>query len=237
MKIRYIGHSGFLVEWETCYWLFDYYTGDIPKLDAKKKVFVFVSHGHSDHLNPKVFELRHEHPNVEYVLSSDIELPREDWVFTHVTRVEPEKQYELRDLDNRALLLKTLKSTDEGVAFLLNYIGNTVYHAGDLNLWVWKEESREYNEDMEAAFEEQMKHLMGVAIDVAFVPLDPRQEEYYYLGLESLLNTADVKRVFPMHFGEDFSVIERYRKEKAASLRSTVLEDIGQAGQEWEIKL
>ena len=54
--------------------------------------------------------------------------------------------------DNRALLLKTLKSTDEGVAFLLNYIGNTVYHAGDLNLWVWKEESREYNEDMEARF-------------------------------------------------------------------------------------
>jgi L-ascorbate metabolism protein UlaG (beta-lactamase superfamily) len=237
MKVRYIGRSGFLVEWETCYWLFDYYTGDIPKLDAKKKVFVFVSHRHSDHLNPKVFELRHEHRNVEYVLSSDIELPREDWVFTHVTRVEPEKQYELRDLDNRVLLLKTLKSTDEGVAFLLNYIGNTVYHAGDLNLWVWKEESREYNEDMEAAFEEQMKHLMGVAIDVAFVPLDPRQEEYYYLGLESLLNTADVKRVFPMHFGGDFSVIERYRKEKAASLRSTVLEDIGQAGQEWEIKL
>ena len=82
-----------------------------------------------------------------------------------------------------------------------------------------------------------MKHLMGVAIDVAFVPLDPRQEEYYYLGLESLLNTADVKRVFPMHFGEDFSVIERYRKERTATLRSTVLEDIGQAGQEWEIKL
>ena len=237
MKITYIGHSGFLMEWETCYWLFDYYIGDIPQMDAEKKVFVFVSHKHGDHLNPKVFDLRHEYRDIEYVLSSDIERPQVDGVFGQVVHVEPAKRYELHDGDREMIRLTTLKSTDLGVAFLLNYLGKTVYHAGDLNLWVWKEETKQNNEDMTAAFSEQMDHLKGIAIDIAFVPLDPRQEEYYYMGLESLLSAAKVKRVFPMHFGKEFSVIERYKKERAANPRGTVIMDIGRAGQEWEIDL
>ncbi len=237
MKISYVGHSGFLVEWEACYWLFDYHTGDIPQMDEEKKVFVFVSHKHGDHLNPRVFDLRHEYPNIEYVLSSDIEVPQGDWVSKQVTRVEPEKRYELCDGDSQMVLLATLRSTDLGVAFLLSYLGKTVYHAGDLNLWMWKEETKQYNEDMAAAFREQMNHLKGIAIDVAFVPLDPRQEEYYYLGLEALLNTAKVKRVFPMHFGSEFSVIERYKMKRAANPSGTIIMDIRQAGKEWEIDL
>jgi len=241
MKITYIGHSGFLMEWETCYWLFDYYTGDIPQMDAKKKVFVFVSHKHGDHLNPKVFDLRHEYRDIEYVLSSDIEQPQGDGVFGHIIYVEPAKRYELRDGHHETVRLTTLKSTDLGVAFLLNYLGKTVYHAGDLNLWVWKEETKQYNDDMTAAFNEQMAHLKdhlnGTAIDVAFVPLDPRQEEYYYMGLDSLLSTAKVKTVFPMHFGKEFSVIERYKKERAASPHGTVIVNVDRAGQEWEIDL
>ena len=235
MKVRYIGHSGFLIEWERCYWLFDYYTGDIPRMDAEKKVFVFASHSHGDHFNPRVFRMRHEYPNIGYILSSDIDLPHEDWVSKLVTRVEPEKQYELFDGDNRSIKLMTLKSTDLGVALLLSYLGKTIYHAGDLNHWVWKEETQQYNDDMTAAFREQMSHLEGLAIDVAFVPLDPRQEEYYHLGLEGLLSTANVKRVFPMHFGREFSVIERYKKDRAANLGATILMDIERAGQEWEI--
>ena len=235
MKVSYIGHSGFLLEREACYWLFDYYTGDIPKMDAEKKLFVFVSHKHGDHFNPRVFDLRHEYRDIEYVLSSDIELPQEDWVSEKVTRVDPERRYKFDDGHNQIVLLKTLKSTDLGVAFLLSYLGKTVYHAGDLNLWVWKEETQQYNDDMAAAFQEQMNHLRGLAIDVAFVPLDPRQEEYYYLGLEALLSTAKVKRVFPMHFGDEFSVIERYKKDRAGNLRGTILTDIERAGQGWEL--
>jgi len=235
MKVSYIGHSGFLVEWDACYWLFDYYTGDLPEMDEGKKVFVFVSHRHGDHLNRKIFDLRHKYPKIEYVLSSDIELPVEDWIFNLVTLVDPEDDYELDDGRGQTIHLITLKSTDEGVAFLLNYLSKTVYHAGDLNLWVWKEETEQYNADMRAAFNQQMDHLKDVAIDVAFVPLDPRQEEDYYSGLEALLNTAKVKRVFPMHFGKDFSVIERYKRERPTSPHGTVIMDISRAGQEWQI--
>ena len=36
MKITYINHSGFLVETENCYYVFDYYKGEIPRLDKSK---------------------------------------------------------------------------------------------------------------------------------------------------------------------------------------------------------
>ena len=90
---------------------------------------------------------------------------------------------------------------------------------------------------MTEAFSEQMDHLEGLVIDLAFVPLDPRQEEYYSMGLEGLLKKARVKRVFPMNFGRDFGVIGRYKEERAGNLGETVLMDIRKASQEWEIDL
>lgn len=36
MKITYINHSGFLVETENCYYIFDYYKGEMPRLDKSK---------------------------------------------------------------------------------------------------------------------------------------------------------------------------------------------------------
>ena len=40
MKITYLNHSGFLLEWSQSYWFFDYYKGEIPVLDEEKDIFV-----------------------------------------------------------------------------------------------------------------------------------------------------------------------------------------------------
>lgn len=40
MKITYINHSGFLIETKDCYYIFDYYQGDLPTLDKSKAVIV-----------------------------------------------------------------------------------------------------------------------------------------------------------------------------------------------------
>ncbi len=37
MKITYINHSGFLVETRDCYYIFDYFKGELPYLDKKKR--------------------------------------------------------------------------------------------------------------------------------------------------------------------------------------------------------
>ena len=57
MKITYINHSGFLVEVKDCYYIFDYYKGELPPLDKNKEVIVFCSHFHEDHFNPQIFEI------------------------------------------------------------------------------------------------------------------------------------------------------------------------------------
>lgn len=245
MDITYIGHSGFLLEWENCYWIFDYYKGEIPNLATDKMIIVFVSHMHGDHYNPDIFNLSQKYQNISYVLSSDIKLnDREvlkfglsDEIIRRIHSVKPSHPYEFFDLCNNRIALKTLKSTDSGVAFLLNYQGRTIYHAGDLNLWVWKGETKQYNNNMRAMFQKQMCELKELSIDVAFAPLDPRQEEDYYLGLESLLETAKVSYVFPMHFWDQPSIIDQFKKERPWKDRAVEIFRIDREGQHFCIEI
>lgn len=73
MKITYINHSGFLVETENCYYVFDYYKGEMPSLDKSKEAIVFCSHFHQDHFNPKIFEILDDTGmNYQAVLAKDI---------------------------------------------------------------------------------------------------------------------------------------------------------------------
>ena len=74
MSVTYIGHSGFLVETGSCYYLFDYFQGPLPPLNRDKPVIVLSSHSHHDHYNPAVFSLlaRQGVRKIYPVLSSDI---------------------------------------------------------------------------------------------------------------------------------------------------------------------
>ncbi len=242
MEITYIGHSGFLMEWENCYWLFDYYTGSIPVLDPGKKLFVFSSHKHADHFNPEIFSLKDQYPNIEYILSSDIRLPKEyretaaASTRDRIRSVEPRGEYLLQDAQGHRIVLKTLRSTDCGVAFLLSYRETTVYHAGDLNHWIWKGEVKQVNNNMTAMFEKEMKELQELSIDIAFVPLDPRQEEWYYLGIQKLLDTARVRYVFPMHFWDKPEIVQQFRQERGSYMNGAQLMDVKEAGQRWRLE-
>ena len=78
MKITYIHHSSFSVEINKCILLFDYYKGNLPKFDENKKLYVFSSHSHYDHFDKAIFDLEKTHPNVTYILSNDIHVPKKD---------------------------------------------------------------------------------------------------------------------------------------------------------------
>ncbi len=245
MNITYIGHSGCLIEWETSYWLFDYHRGEIPEMDPAKKVFVFVSHRHKDHYNPNILRLSFHYPDIVFVLSSDIRTAKNDGLKMGIPEktldgiifVKPSEEYELSDADGERIVLKTLKSTDRGVAFLLQYKGKSVYHAGDLNLWVWKEESKQYNNNMTALFQREMEKLKDVPIDIAFAPIDPRQGEWYAKGVEILLNTAAIRYLFPMHFWDKPSLIRQFKQDHTASINHAEVMDISQDGQTWELEI
>ena len=79
MTVTYIGHSGFLLETEDAYFLFDYFEGTIPELKNNKSIIVFSSHRHHDHFNPEIFELikkcvNNEDENLENNISVKDEL-------------------------------------------------------------------------------------------------------------------------------------------------------------------
>ena len=215
MHIKYLGHSGFLAETESARLLFDYYTGELPE-KAGKPLYVFVSHSHHDHFNPAIFSL----DAAAYILSDDIRLSRSD-----VTLMAADTQ---RDVD--ALHIRTLRSTDEGVAFLVKVDGHTVYHAGDLHLWLWGEEDTpEEAETMTRAFRREMEKLRAEKIDVAFLPLDGRQSsEQYWLGLDYAARTLDIRHIVPMHLWGRYEIIAPL-KEREYGGRITYIREEGQA--------
>lgn len=211
MKVQYIHHSCFLIETDRFYYLFDYAKGFLPKMDAEKPIFVLSSHGHSDHYNPEVFSMlsaagmRH----IRAILSEDIEAPA-NMDFLHVS---PGREYDL----GAQLRLATFQSTDLGVAFLIEDQDALIYHAGDLNDWVWEGESASYNEKMTADYRRQIELLSEKLnqreIDAAFVVLDPRQEKDYARGLCYFLENISAKQVYPMHYWERPAVIDAFLNE------------------------
>lgn len=67
------------------------------------------------------------------------------------------KPHEEKVID--ACTVSTLKSTDEGVAFLVKTEGKTIYHAGDLHWWDWPGEPEEDNKMMERQYKEELESL------------------------------------------------------------------------------
>ena len=116
MRVTYLGHSGFLVELEDTYFLFDYYKGSLPKMDTEKKILVFVSHAHYDHYRKEIFTLRDSFSRIRFVLSSDIFVREAE----DVVSMKPNEETVVF-----GCRIRTLRSTDEGVAFLVHYRGRT----------------------------------------------------------------------------------------------------------------
>ena len=90
MEITHIAHCGVLIETPSCYLLFDYYKGPIPQIKQGKPLYIFVSHFHKDHFNPKIFGFK----NAFFILSDDIKTAPEN---LNVKFVSAENTYELSE--------------------------------------------------------------------------------------------------------------------------------------------
>ena len=180
-------------------------------MDAAKPILVLSSHGHSDHYNPGVFSLLSAAgmQSIRAILSDDIELPEN----VSTLQVSPDMSYDLGPQQK----LTTFRSTDLGVAFLVEDHQELIYHAGDLNDWVWEEESESYNEQMTINYRKEInllaQKLNHREIDVAFVVLDPRQEKDYDRGLCYFLENIPAKQVYPMHNWDKPAIIETFLKD------------------------
>ena len=234
MTVTYIAHSAFLVEWDKFYTLFDYvyeeeYTGELPELDPAKPLLVFASHRHEDHFDAKVCRLRDKYPLTQFFFSRDVNLSerRRGWLnisdedYARITLLRSDEVY-MTEVAGEELVIRTIKSTDIGLAFLVRAEGKVIYHAGDCNWWHWTSEGKAYCDHMELMYKKAVEKIgqsvrnealdSGCAerIDVAMVPLDPRLQGGFDLGVTQLLKVVDVGCVFPMHLWEKYDTVRDF---------------------------
>lgn len=222
MIIDYLGHSGFLFETDRELLLFDYYRGDLSLLRQKPKekpLFVFVSHVHGDHYNPNIFTLADGYRSVTFLLSFDLKgdhcIPSNH----EIIYVDEDQTYAVEDLGT----VQTLRSTDEGVAFLVATSKEVIFHAGDLHWWDWPGEDPEWLKEQEIVFQREIQKIEKTTIDVACVVLDDRLEENYARGMEYFLQKCHPRYVIPMHFWKDQSVVDRFNLRPGEWKTDTIL--------------
>jgi len=209
MNITYYNHSGFSVETENKVLVFDYYSqgGRFDFFDPKKyigkDIVFFVSHNHDDHFDTRIFLWAGK---VTYVISDDIKLDPD--FKGEVLFVKPHETYSFQ-----GMTIETLQSNDEGVAFVVEADGKTIYHAGDLNWWHWNGESDKFNDDIAKSYQEEIQRMKGKKIDVAFIPADLRLEDKYCWATDYFIEEIGTSAVFPMHFWGKFQVCQMLKKK------------------------
>lgn len=202
-KITYLHHSGFTVETANHYLVLDY-EGGVPAPDSARLsqpgAAVFVSHKHPDHFTPEVFDWAAANPGLSLVLARDV--PRhKDFLCARPGEI----------LETQGITVRSLKSNDAGAAFLIKTDGLCLYHAGDLNWWHWAGEPDYWNDNMRRRYQREMDSLKGEAVDIAFVPVDPRLGDAAVWGLSLFMSTVGARLTFPMHFWDDYTVFDRMR--------------------------
>ena len=237
MKVTYIYHSGFAVELDNCILLFDYYKGELPRWEKNKMIYVFASHKHQDHFQLKIFDLAKEYPKIHYFLGSDIKLNGKylerkniaPSIKENITNVGKNKRLSFDKIE-----ILSLRSTDEGVAFIISAEGRNIYHAGDLNWWHWDGEPYPFNENMARDYKKEIDSIQGMHFDAAFVPLDPRLGHAYGFGMDYFLKHTNADKVFPMHMWEEYGYIGKYKKTLTGWQYGEQIMDIDRPGQEFE---
>lgn len=249
MRVIFIHHSCFVVEVDEKVLIFDYFKGDrvpgyrfggvLPEYEADTPVFVFASHSHKDHFDMDVLRWTEKYHNIHYIFSKDTKMSP-NFLKKHginpavrdkILYVGPNASYEVEDVK-----IETYRSTDAGVAFLVETNGVSLYHAGDLNNWKWDGAGELVNGAMETNYKIQIRKLENKNINLAFVPLDPRQGQYEDLGMDYFLRHTNAEYVFPMHMWQDYRGITRYLKKISNHRMAERIVEIERENQVFDIK-
>lgn len=219
MRLMYVFHSGFLIEAEGFAILIDYFkdTGVSPRdgyvhrelLRRPGRLYVLSSHAHPDHFNKEVLQWREEKEDIQYIFSRDILRARKAQNGEALFLMKGE------EYADEYLSIKALGSTDIGISFLIRTEGKTIFHAGDLNNWHWKDESTP--EEIAVAERDYLKELELLAdttdrLDAALFPVDPRLGTDFARGAEQLINRIPIGLFAPMHFGEHYDKLNSFRE-------------------------
>lgn len=225
LSVEYLGGSGFLVSYENNGLLFDCSESgtDIRKMPDEETLSgfdtltVFISHSHEDHFSPKLFDLCPSH--TQYIFGYDVPSEYEGH------RMNPGDVFKTGNLTVTAF-----GSTDEGVSFYVKADGFTLFHAGDLNWWHWRDTSTIAEiEESEKSFRSCVDPIPSGEIDLAFFPVDPRQGSMYDAGAGYFVMEKKPRVLIPMHFQGRPDAARRFAlTSETASTKIVVLPNAGE---------
>lgn len=199
--VTYFHHSGFSVAVQDTLLVFDYWRGEHDELplnaqlknadfEGYKRILVFVSHDHEDHFDEVIYSWDYQRLPISYIVSDDLPIGKRG------KRVKPGDALTIGDAD-----IQVFDSTDKGVSFYVTLYGLHIFHAGDLNLWHWREEStlREIAQ-AEKDFYAAMAPIEHLPMDIAMFPVDPRMGGLYDAGANYFVMAVKPRLFIPMHW-------------------------------------
>lgn len=204
VAINYLFHSCLLVRIRKVLMLFDFaMPGDHPadsllglfplELLEPYELFVFASHAHLDHFSPAIFEMP-ARDKTHLFVGDDIEPTpsRQDVVVCRPGEWQ----------ERAGARVVAFRSSDEGVAFLVEVEGLRFYHSGDNGFW-----DKEKGLSVEQGFRPFLQPIMDTkkSFDVAFQVADPRFPESHYGGIHDVSAFLDIGLLVPIHNFNDFS--------------------------------
>ena len=213
-RVTYLEHSGFSVRTEGRQLLFDYIGGPFAR-DPAVPTIALASHVHTDHYTPGIRAL-----SDVCVLGEGIE------PLAGAFTMRPGDALEAGGAQIRAF-----GSTDCGVSFLVACDGLTIFHAGDLNFWHWRQESTpDEVAEAKSAFDSVLDALSGLPVDLAFFPVDDRMGPGHDEGAEMYLARIRPKALIPMHWwGKKEVALAFARKHADDETRVIALTEPGQS--------
>lgn len=228
IEVIYVHHDCFLIRTPKVQILTDWYTdcGEsvFDSVDPDVPIYFLVSHHHKDHFSPRIFGLGSRFPMSRYIISKDTARAARHYFaagssYRGPLRAEPDRVTvlspgECAELDG--LTVRAFGSTDTGNSYLIETDGRRLFHAGDLNAWIWRDESTD--EEVRDATETYLAIVDEIAtvaprIDLVMFPVDARLGTDYPYGARLFVRRIDVGLFLPMHFclGTDAAENERFR--------------------------
>ncbi len=246
LKITHIYHSGVMIETNSELIIIDYFHED-GAFDEKifldylsqsaKDFFYFVTHGHEDHFTEKILtpSFQSPHGNTQYIVSNDLAHLKD--AHKNIISCSPYEEFQVAGLH-----VSSFGSTDQGVSYLIEIQNSEalVFHSGDLNWWHWDHFSEEEKLQEKQDFFNELQKIQAKLLiknqplNVAFVPVDPRLKESYYLAGDAFLASLQPVKLFPLHFRQDYSITEKFKAQSSSKNR---VESIKHALQTFNIRV
>lgn len=179
-------------------------------LDRGKPIFIFVSHHHKDHFSRRIFLWQQRFPGIQYIISKDVRkavnyMLKEDSTYAGFKPAK-ESVHILSPGDSfkdSLINIKAYPSTDIGNSYVVECDGMRFFHAGDLNAWLWIDESTD--KEISEARTQYIEILDSIRSDyeeftLVMFPVDSRLGTEYYWGARYFVHKFRCDLFVPMHF-------------------------------------